>query len=481
MTILQTLIEQRDAAFEEFERFVTPIIEESRDLTPDEEIRKAELNEKVVKLSDRIEEVDAEEIRTAKVNAARARITLPVGDGVVRSELGTYGPGTGHSYFADMCWATIPGDSHFREAQERQDKYGREVIRDAVNDSAVRAKAIKLTREHYRKDGENRSRELVSALESRAMDTTGASGGSFVTPQYLVSDYAPYRQFGRVFINDANMQSLPDYGMTVYLPAVQNAAGVGSQNQNSGVTETDPTAGYLSSNLTTEAGQVTISQQLLDRAGPGVEFDKIVFDQLQRAYNFAINAAVLVAATANSGVVTDASTGSTGADIMQDVYSDLAQAQMQMETSAGVVMSPTNFYMNSTQWAWLQSQLDSNGRALIVPSYAGPFNAVAAALAGKDITAPEGQTGYEMQSLPVSKDNGIAASGSNAQLVVAHMPEVWVWEGDLIPRTIPQTFAQNLSILLQVYAYWTCIVRYPKAVQVISGARYPTSQTFTRV
>lgn len=479
MSVLQTLIEQRDAAFEELSNFVAPIIEEKRDMTTDEEVRKAELHQTVVRLDDRIDEVNDEEVRTAKVNAARARITIPAGDGVVRDEPKTYGPGSGHSYFADTCWSAIPGDSHFRDAQDRLDKYGREVVRDTVNDSALRARVVKLTKERYRVDGESRSRELVNSLEARAMDTATGSGGSFVTPQYLVSDYAAYRQFGRVFINDTNMQSLPEYGMTVYLPAVQGPAGVGTQNQNSGVTEGDPTAGYLSSNLTTEAGQVTISQQLLDRAGPGVEFDKIVFDQLQRAYNFAINAAVITAALANAGTVSDTHTAATGAAIMQDVYSDVAVASLQMETAAGVVMSPTNLYMNSTQWAWLQSQLDANGRPLIVPSYAGPFNAVAAALAGKDVPTPEGQTGYELQSLPVTKDNGIPASSANAQLIVAHMPEVWVWEGDLIPRTIPQTYAQNLSILLQVYAYWTCIVRYPKAVQSISGARYPSTQVFT--
>jgi hypothetical protein len=48
------------------------------------------------------------------------------------------------------------------------------------------------------------------------------------------------------------------------------------------------------------------------------------------------------------------------------------------------------------------------------------------------------------------------------------MPEVWVWEGDLVPRTIPQTYAQDLAVLLQLYAYVTCIVRYPLAVQTIT-------------
>jgi hypothetical protein len=57
------------------------------------------------------------------------------------------------------------------------------------------------------------------------------------------------------------------------------------------------------------------------------------------------------------------------------------------------------------------------------------------------------------------------------------MPEVWVWEGDLVPRTVPQTYANNLSILLQLYSYVTCIVRYPKAVQSIQGAAFVNTTT----
>jgi len=486
--LLRGLFAQRDAAMADYE-YVAAVYRQACEAgTPPDDYTAAynEHRSRVEELDARILEVEAEETRKRQIDEARVRAGIDtVPTVVVREEPRTYGPGSPNSYFADLCWAAMPGDPHFRDAQERLVAHGREVVRDCVNDVNARKRVVRLAREHYRKD-EARGRQFISdiearALEVRAMDTTAASGGSFVTPEYLVSEYAPFRQFGRVFIDQANVQPLPEYGMTVYLPHVTGPAGVASQSsQNAGITETDPTAGYLSANLVTEAGQVTVSQQLLDRAGPGIQFDRIVFDQLQRAYNQAIDTAVLTAALANAGTVTDAHTTATGAAVIQDLYSDVATAAQQMETATGTVLSPTHLFATPTEWAFVSSQLDSNGRPLVVPSAGGPFNAIAAAIAGKEAVVPEGATGYELLSLPVFKDGNIPTTnaGADTQIVVAHMPEVWVWEGEPVPRTIPQTFAQNLSVLLQLYAYYTVIVRYPAAVQSITGARYPVSPTF---
>lgn len=480
--VLATLIEQHDAATEARDSFrasFTNEAGETRAMTPDEEVRFAELDEVVVKLEDRIAEVNEEELRSARVDEARKRVAAPA---VVRSEPRTYGPeNPDNSYFADFCRAAWPGDPMYQDSVERLARHGKEMVRDAVNDPEARTRLVAKSKEHYRKDG-LRARQVVSDIEARrgelrAMDTTSASGGSFVTPQYLVQDWAAYRQFGRNYIDLTNKQALPDYGMTVYLPQVQGPSQVAAQTgQNQGVAETDPVAGYLSSNLTTEAGQVIISQQLLDRAGPGIQFDKIVFDSLQRNYAQTIDAAVITAAIANAGTVTNTATGATGQNVFQSFLSDIGAATAAMETTQGTVFSPTHVHLTGTEFAFLSAQLDAYGRPYIANS---PANSPLGGDVDKSYDiAPEGDTGFSVGGLPIVKDSNIPASGSNTRLVVSHMPEVWVWEGELIPRTIPQTYAQNLSILLQVYTYYTVIVRYAKAVQVISGARYPAAPTF---
>ena len=481
MGVLATLLEQRDAAFTEASAFVEPIIAEKRELTGAEEVRKAELFEVVLKLDERITEVDEQERRDLRVADARKRVAAPA---VIQSEQRTYGPGSDESYFLDFARAAWPGRADYQDAVQRLSQHGKEVVRDAQNDPDERARLVRKSKEYYRSDG-LRSRQVVADLESRrgemraGMDTTAASGGSFATPQYLVEDWAPYRQFGRNYIDLTNLKPLPDYGMTVYLPQVTLASAVAAQvGQNQGIAETDPTAGYLSANLTTEAGQVTISQQLLDRAGPGIKFDKVVFDSLQRNYAQVIDTAVLTAAIANAGTVSNSQTGTSGTNVFQSFLSDIGNATQAMETLQGTVMSPTHAHVTGTEWAFLTAQLDSTGRILVVPSNHGPFNANLVGGDNELTGLPEGDTGYDVGGVKIIKDSNIPVSGANTRLVVSHMPEVWVWEGELVPRTIPQTFAQNLSILLQVYTYYTVIVRYAKAVQVISGNRYPASPTF---
>lgn len=492
---LRDLLAKRDAAFADYEYVATTYRDaveastRSADPTPVPDGFEAayeEHRDAVEALDARVIEVAAAEQRSKEIATARklAGITSAA---VVKDEPRTYGEANReNSWVADMAWAAMPGEPHHRDAVARLNRHDHEMVRDAINDPAQRARMITAAKEHFR-GNETQSRRFTADLESRSlevragMDTTGGSGGSFVTPQYLVSQYAPYRQFGRAFADAANKQDLPDYGMTVYLPAVLSPAGVGVQgSQNAGVTETDPTAGYLSAGLVTEAGQVTLSQQLLDRAGPGIQFDRIVFDQCQRAYNLAFDQAVLTAALANAGTIANAATGGTTANIMSSLYGDISKAIQAIEATPGTVLYPTHLFATPIQWAFDQSLTDSNGRPVINPGYAGPFQSVAATSGDKENVVPEGDTGFQLLSLPVFKDPNIPASGSNTQVVVAHMPEVWVWEGPLVPRTIPQTYAQNLSVLLQVYSYNAVIVRYPKAVQAISGNRYPAAPSFVQ-
>ena len=186
------------------------------------------------------------------------------------------------------------------------------------------------------------------------MSAGASSGGSFVTPVYFVSEYAPYRLPGRAFIDQCNTQPLPDYGMTVYLPQVQSDAAVATQesapgtNENAAVTETDPTAGYLSANLITKAGQVTVSQQLLDRAGPNFAFDRLVFDQLTRDYNAAADTYVLTQAL--STAASTAYNGSafvltSGTETAGSFYQKIAGAKAAIRTTSGTIMDPTHLFL----------------------------------------------------------------------------------------------------------------------------------------
>lgn len=399
----------------------------------------------------------------------------------VENEPTTYGPGSPNSYFADFVRAQSPAWSGHFDAVERLLRASHEASKELRNGKKKSRRAIeRLIREEHREGNAQRAQEAIERAralgsvgrgELRAMSSGASSGGSFVTPIYFVAEYAPYRQFGRVFVDQANKQELPDYGMAVYLPALSGPAGVASQTEGSAVTETDPTAGYLSAALTTEAGEVVVSQQLIDRAGPNFAFDRMVFDQLNRALAASVDPYVVNTALANAGQVSY--TGSfalTAANGASSFYTKVAAAKAATVDAAGTVLPATHLFAIPNRWEYVQAYTDGQARPLVVPSYASPFNATAGGSDGQPLA--EGFTGYRMQGLEVYEDGNIPLIGTanTDQVIVAHMPEVWVWEGTPVPRVIPQTLAQNLQVLLQLYEYITAIVRYPKAVQTINGS-----------
>jgi len=473
-------------------------VTEGGTLTDEQRAERVAAQEERDAVYERLTEMRDEHARKRAVAEARRDAGLDFdGDVKVTNEPRTYGPGSPYSYFADFVRSQSPQWKGHDEARGRLAKHATEVSHalreDPTSPEGLRARSS--VQNTYRENGSRAADSAIDELRTRAdaevrtgMDTGSTSGGSFVTPQYFVSDYAPYRQFGRIFIDAANKQALPDYGMEVYIPSVSNAAGVASQSsQNTGIDEADPTALYLSAALNTLAGQVTVSQQLLDRAGPNFAFDKMVFDQLNRAYCVAVDQYVLTQAIATAGVVTATATSFTQSGAVSSTnpffapyaFQKVGQAKAATVDAAGTVLPATHAFFTPARWEFISTETGANGNALVQPNYAGVFQAIAAGSSGQPIA--EGDTGYSLSGLKVFEDGNIpnqATGGEDVgadQTIVAHMPEVWVWEGDLVPRTIPQTYAQDLSVLLQLYAYVTCIVRYPLAVQTIQWNQTATS------
>lgn len=485
---LRDVVATRDAAHKDFE-YVAAVYRDACTNATDEspvpddfEAAYIEHRDRLDEIDDRLVDLNKEARKQATLNEARQILTqaVPFGDGV-QSEERTYGWGSPNSYVLDRVRAAIIGCPGQGDAIGRLNRHAAEMAGEIRSGSAEGKRALRELKNVYQENENKRSvdeaidRARVYTSETRAgLDTTSASGGSFVTPQYYVNEYAPYRQFGRTFIDACNKQPLPDYGMTIFIPQVTAAATVNAQTlQNEGISETDPTAAYLSQNLTTNAGQVTVSQQLLDRAGPNFQYDVMVFDQLDKAYNLTVDAYALTQALANAGSVTYSTPALTGAG---SLYSLIGKAVSNIATTAGTVMAPTHAFIHPTNWAWSESQVDTQNRLLVTQNFAGPVNAAGAG--GDGAPVAEGDTGYKVHGLPLMTDANIPIKSTNNQAVVANMAEVYVWEGSPVDRVVPQTYAQNLSVLFQRYAYIAAIVRYPTAVQSLNGAGLPTSPTF---
>jgi hypothetical protein len=508
---LKKLLENRAAAHAAYEEFVNPLIEQEEAISPEQETERVALRSKVEQFDARIDEVRAESARESQLAEARhaAGLDRPEVRDAERSDVNAavvheptvYGEGSPNSYFADICRSESRAWKDHNGAIARLDKATHEVAHEMVQfersgKASERAKARDiaslLTNELRGEDqrpaqnalagyrefgrvgwGEIEGRSSGSNPEVRTGMTTGAgSGGSFSTPVYQVADYAPYRQFGRVFIDQCHKEPLPEYGMTVYIPHLLGPAGVSAQTEGTGVTEVDPTAGYLSSGVITEAGEVVISQQLLDRAGPNFRFDVMVFDQLNRAHALQVDTFALNAALAGAGNVSYAG---SQFNLVQpsgqtSFYTRIGNAKKNIADAAGTVLPATHLFATPDRWEEIEGWTDVNARPVILPT---PAVALAPVAVGGDgsPTPPEGATGYKMRNLMTFEDGNIPTpAAGNDQVIVANMDEVWMFEGDKVPRTIPQTYAQNLQTLLQLYSYIACIPRYPLAVQSISGS-----------
>jgi hypothetical protein len=392
------------------------------------------------------------------------RATLRVS---VRREPRVYGELSPYSYFADHFAASLPGHRDHAAANERLRRHAHEVGLEAsgLSDEGLRAR---------RAIGETRGRETGRpAEELRALTSASGSGGALVTPQYLTEDYAVWRNYPPSFW----MQSVPvtdeGFGMEVYLPAYTSGTSADQQvAENAGVSDASPTAQYLSCSLVTMTGEVEVSQQVIDRAGPGPGFDVITNAQLTEDLNAAVDSYMLTQAIAGAGTVTDSTSFS-----VTDLWADLGKARSQMRTTAGAKLQPTHLFIAPDPYEYYTSQVDGNGRPLLTPVPAGASLAVTP---GPDGGPPLGATGLKLLSTPVFSDGNIPnfTGTTNTQIVLASMSDVFTIATEPVLRVVPETFSSTLTVVIQLYRLVGIIVRHAAACQVVSGSAYPATPSF---
>lgn len=521
MDRLAQLLEKRDAVQAELDALVASLRDEEsgeeRDLSADEETRSNDLLEKRSKLDASIDAENAEVTRQNALAEARKNAGLNVeqrqdGNGAdmsVENEPKVYGHGSPNSYFADIYYTASPkyGFMHptFRAALDRQMEWSHQVEREMSEGSQFGRFAEKQFRDHYRspqgtkhdagggpdfralvREARSRGRVGLSdkgmpGVESRALTTGGgttasAAGGgvaAFVTPIFTEGDYVPFRTFGRAFADETTKRPLPDYGMTIYMPQVTSGAAVSTAYaEGAGVTESDPAQGFITAGITIVAGEVTTSQAVLDRTGPNFEYDVVIWDQLERDYAKKWDVYVITQALANA--LSQSYTGTfkvAAASGAGGMYGQVGQAKATIRTTDGTVANPNRVFFDPTRWEAIASWGDTQGRPIVVPMYAGPYNAAAAGSADGDVGV-EGPTGYKFNGLPAVTDHNLPSTGGSASqdtCVVADTTQTWSYEGAPVHRVLPQTLAANLNVIFQQFSYGAVLQRYNDAIVKITG------------
>ena len=406
-----------------------------------------------------------EHFARADVNADRAVRYRAIrdkhqGGAIVRSGPRVYGPDSPNSYYLDVARSALPGSIEHQDAVERLQAYTQEL--------AVEVKAGSAEGKRAQDIAGTRSRDVsVQAVEGerRAMATGSTSGGAFVTPAYLEDDYGLFNSYPAAFLDQTIRLTDPGFGMSLAVPVFTGADTVTQQGaENSGVGDSAPPATWLTTPLSTFAGEIDISQQLFDRAGP-LGIDTVINTALQQQLRSSIDAFIIAQVLAVAGTVAGAASFTAA-----DLYGDLAKAKAAMETAAGVKIPPTHLFFNPQVHDWLLAQADPSGRPLLLPT------AMTADISNG--APPAGWTGDRLLSTPIWSDGNIPASGSNTQMIVANMAEVFTLTTAANLRAVPETYANTLTVVLTLYALSGVIVRHPNAVQVLSGAAYPEAPTY---
>lgn len=422
---------------------------EQRDaLTAEEREQFDSLAEQIEEAEQRIADLQADDERLARANAASARIgAFTAGEQRGNSVHVGHEPLTyrrddpNRSYVADLVRGHFLGNE---EARQRLIRHAEEV-----------AKAPEFA-------------------EVRALDRADGSGGFFVPPAWLMGQWIELARAGRPTADLIRSQPLPPGTDSINIPKVASGTATAVQAaDNDAVQETDLTDTSISIPVRTIAGAQTIAIQLLDQSP--VNFDEVVFRDLLADYAVKTDLQVLSGTgTAGqvTGLLTQASTISvavTGTDGVS-VYKGIADAVQQVHTSR--FLSPTVVVCHPRRWAWLTVQVDGNGRPLVVPRVRGnqPVNA----LGGFDELAAQGPVG-DILGLPVVTDPNLPTNlgtGTNEDpILVMRVQDLLLWESSIRTRVLPEVSAQNLSVRLDVYGYLAfSAARYPQSTAVITGA-----------
>jgi HK97 family phage major capsid protein len=352
--------------------------------------------------------------------------------------------GTGHSYFRDMAAVAL--------------------------NTAARADATdRLVRNSKRVADEQR------ALGNT--NTTGGSGGEFAPPIWLVQDYIKLARAGRITADLFKRGEVPDGTSSINLPKVLTGTTVAIQStQNTALSQTDLTTGFVSTGFTTVGGKEVVSQQIIDQTA--LPFDQVVLGDLAAAYATQIGTQIYSGAGtgANNNSVINGLNNATTIAANQAVLGT-ATVPAFYTKAAGMMSSfvtnryaePTHWLMHPRRWYWLLAAMDTQNRPLVVPM-AVAYNPVAMDNAG---TTVQGFAGTFL-GLPVMIDPNIPTAlgaGTNQdEVFLVKADDMWLYESTPKAEAFRETYADTIGVLFRLYSYaGTILNRYNTSIATMNG------------
>jgi len=423
--------EARKAEIElELDTLITAAESETRAFTDEETTKQDTLVEEHRSVVEKIVNAKAaDEVRKQMGVNAGSAVTVP-GAGVVTTELRTepYRKGGVNSYFKDLADAP---------------KGKREAIDRLVENDRHRAD-----------------------MEKRAGTTTVAgAGGEFAPPLWQIDQFVALARPDRPFADLVNNIAIPKEISSINIPKVTTGTLTGTQStQNTAIANQDIVTTSVSTNITTVAGGVTVSRQILDQSP--ISMDDLILGDLARDLAGKIDAAVIAAVAGVSGLnaITYTNASPTSLLLAGQVQQAIDQVHLNLYRPARAIV------MRPDRWGRLIAAQDTTGRPLVVPNSAyGVMNGLGVA----DGQNAQGVAGT-FRGLPVYLDaqipTNLGAGTNQDEVFVLDQTQINLYESAVTAEAFEQTYANTLSVFCRIYEYYGIIAnRLPKAISLITG------------
>jgi HK97 family phage major capsid protein len=323
-------------------------------------------------------------------------------------------------------------------------------------------------------DPQATSRLMEHSAESRALNRTDGTGGAFVPPAWLMSQWVEIARAGRVTADLCEQRQLPAGTDEIRLPKVSTGTATGIQTgDNTAISDVDLTDESISLPVRTIAGKNDVAVQLLDQSP--VDFDQVVFRDLIADFTAKLDQQVLSGSGASGQVLGIRNTTGISTVAYTDTTPTVVELLPRIAESVSTIASqrflaPTVLVMHPRRWAWILNGRDQSSRPLVVPTAAGPSNA-----SGTNTAFADGHAG-QLFGLDVYLDANVptnVGAGANEDVIlVMRASDLVLYESQIRTRIYPVADATSdtLTMRLELYGYMAfSAARYPKSVVEISG------------
>lgn len=411
----------------------------------------------------------------------------------VKREPGPYDAGSPASWVRDVLASRgqqirqdrTPGCEMTPEAiNKRLRKHGEDVRYAVRKGSKFGQRAAAIVRENFRCEDEQQHRRVVSEWcgEKRAFGTDGGvsitapgEASAFVPPAVVLKAWSTYRTPYASFAGQCKAEDLPTWGMSVYVPHVTGEMEVTSQTEGSAVGEKAPTAGLIKGKVVNKAGQLEVAQQFLDRAGPGISGDQVLFGQLKGQIDteidsYALNQALTEAQSVTNSTATFAFSEKEG---VGGFIGDVRKGKNLVAVTAGTRLKATHLFAPSKFVNYIEAYATSTGG----PVWSPELDDNRLPIRSEGDPYGEGYSGSVLSQLAIFADDNIPnlGTGNFYQVLVSRPETVLLFRSPPVFYVTPETYSNTLDAALGARVYTACVPRWPEGTAALSGAFYKSS------